>query len=304
MHRFWELWNAAYFNTPNDGGGGNPPPPGNGGGNPPPGGGNPPPGDQPWYSTALAPEHHEWARSKQFADPNAAIASYRSLEQVMGRQRLAVPKDDADEAAFNAIYQTLGRPGEAKGYKLADGVKFDDKVWDRFSGVFHKAGLSQKQAEAITKEFHAFGTEGLAAKETARATAAETEKAALQKEWGDKYDGNSDLAKRAFRAAGLSEDMSDKIEDAIGYGAFMRLFAKLGEGMGEQRLSNDGGGGNFSGNSVEQAQAAIDTRMKDPAFMKRYQSSNAAERNAAINEIQPFFKIVGDAKDAARGANR
>jgi hypothetical protein len=258
-------------------------------------------GDTPWYQSAnIAPEHHDFLRNKEFDSLDTALKSYKSLEGMIGRQRLTVPKDAADAAAYDAIYSTLGRPNDAKGYKLPEGINLEQPVAERFLGAFHKAGLSQAQVESVIKEYHGFGGEATQAKETARLAREQAEEGQLKSAWGDKFDANADLASRAFRSVGIDEATAAKIEEAVGYKAFMEMFHKVGSGMSEGAMKTDGAGGGFTANSVENAKTQRDRMLADPAFTKRYQSSNMAERNKAIEEIQPYIKIIADAKDAAR----
>jgi hypothetical protein len=284
---------------------------GEGGGTTPPapGGDTPPSGDSgPWYqSGGVAAEHHDWLRNKEFADINTAITSHKSLEQLVGRQRLAVPKDANDAAAYDALYKTLGRPADAKGYKQPDGIKIEDKAWERFSGVFHKHGIGQAQAEAIVKEYYAFGTEGKTATDSARQVQEAVEEAELKKAWGKDFDANTDIAGRAWRALGMSEETSNKIEAALGFKAFTEFFHKIGAGMSEASMKTDSGTGNGMGSgaqAVEQAKSRRDAMLADPEFLRRYQNSNQAVRNKAIEEIQPYIKLIAEAKDAARAAGK
>jgi hypothetical protein len=262
-------------------------------------------GDAPWYQTAnIAPEHHDFLRNKEFDSLDTALKSYKSLEGLIGRQRLTVPKDATDQASYDAIYSTLGRPNDAKGYKLPEGINLEQPVAERFLGAFHKAGLSQAQVESVIKEYHGFGSEATQAKETARLAREQAEEGQLKSAWGDKFDANADLASRAFRSLGIDEATATKIEEAVGYKAFMEMFHKVGAGMSEGAMKTDGGGGGFTANSVENAKTQRDRLLADPAFTKRYQSSNMAERNKAIEEIQPYIKIIAEAKEAARAAGQ
>lgn len=252
-----------------------------------------------WYAKAgAAPEHHDWMRNKEFADLNTTLASYRSLEGTIGRQRLAVPKDAADQAAYDALYTAIGRPPEAKGYKLPEGVKLEPKVWDRFSGLFHKHGVSQAAAEAIVKDYHTMGTELTQAGETERLAEEGRQEEALKKAWGKDFDAKSDIAGRAWRALGVTEELSDKLESTLGFKAFTEFFHKVGAGMTEAALKTDGGQGGGGGDNVQVAMAARDRLMGDPEFLKRYQNSNQAIRQKAIDEIQPYFKIIAAHKDS------
>lgn len=255
-------------------------------------------GDGTWYGKAgIAPEHHEWLGSKQFADPNLQIASHRSLETLIGRQRLAVPANAEDKEAHEAIFKTLGRPDKPEGYKLPEGSKISGDEWKNFAPIFHEAGISQAQAERILAAYEKRGGDISAAAETERANEEARQVAALDTEWGSAAEGNKDIAAHAFRALGIDEATSDKIEQAIGYQATMKLFHKLGSGMSEAQLRVDGGKGQQGGDmggTLETAKNQLKTKFDDPVFMAKYMNSDPRVRKGAIEEVEAIQKRIAD----------
>lgn len=259
--------------------------------------GTPPaiPENAPWYQKAgVAQDHHEWLHAKQFADVNTALTSYRSLEGVVGRERLAVPKDATDTAALDAIYKTLGRPDKWEDYKLPEGSKIDGEKWKTYAPVFHKHGASPALVNDIVTTLEAQAAEHAAAVEVERANAEKAEIAAIEKEWGSALEANSDIAARAFRALGIDEATSDKIEAAIGYAATMKLFHNIGSGMSEAKMHQDGtkGGNQDMGGSLEGVKRQLDAKLKDAEFLKRYQNHDPRVRKEAIDEIEALQKQI------------
>lgn len=268
---------------------------GNGGA---PGAGGQPVQDGTWYGKAgISAEHHEWLGSKQFADPNLQIASHRSLETLIGRQRLAVPANAEDKEAHEAIYKSLGRPDKPDGYKLPEGSKISGDEWKNFAPIFHEAGVSQAQAERILAAYEKRGGDINTAAETERLNEETRQTAALDAEWGSAAEANKDIAARAFRALGIDEATSDKIEAAIGYQATMKLFHKLGSGMSEAQMRVDGGKGNSGGDmggSLEGAKGKLKAKFDDPVFMAKYMNSDPRVRKGAIEEVEAIQKTIAD----------
>ncbi len=260
--------------------------------------GGAPAADGPWYKQAgIADDHHSWLESKQFADMNTALASYRSLEGVIGRDRLAVPKDAEDQSAYDAIYKTLGRPDSPDKYELPENSKIDGDQWKAFAPIFHEAGVSQKQAAQILSAYEARATELHEAAEVERANQETAQIAALEKEWGSAHKANSDIASRAFRALGLDEATTDKVEQAIGYDATMKLFHKIGSGMSESRLIQDGEPGDQgAGTTLEGAQKKLDALLHDAEFSKRYHNSDPRVRQPAIEQVEAIQKQIAELK--------
>lgn len=63
---------------------------------------------------------------------------------------MVIPKDDTDEAGWNAVYGKLGRPDKPDGYKVPDQIK-DDPLVTEFSTHAHKLGLTARQYEETMK---------------------------------------------------------------------------------------------------------------------------------------------------------
>jgi len=114
--------------------------------------------------------------------------------------------------------------------------------------LFHKAGLSPTQAKALAEGWNemqaterAAEAEREAAAEREAVALAQRQQADLKREWGDKFDANTELAKRAIRsgmaAAGLKDDgmaeLIGTLERAHGFAAVHKFFAALGAPMAE-----------------------------------------------------------------------
>ena len=114
--------------------------------------------------------------------------------------------------------------------------------------LMHKAGLSPTQAKALAEGWNemqaterAAEAEREAAAEREAVALAQRQQADLKREWGDKFDANTELAKRAIRsgmaAAGLKDDgmaeLIGTLERAHGFAAVHKFFAALGAPMAE-----------------------------------------------------------------------
>lgn len=260
--------------------------------------------DAPWYVQAGIPqEQHDYIKTKGWDGPASLLESQRNLEKLVGRERLPMPTGKDDAESIDKITKALGRPDGADGYALPDTLKdaFKPEAVKHFNKVFHDLKLADWQAEGLLASVHKFTQDGAAEKTRQTEAQVETDKKNLEAEWGNKLADNEDLAGRAYRAVGLSEDLASKIEGAIGYKAFMLLFHNIGSKMAEDTLKQDGNvGGAGQGSSFEQtpevAQAQIDKLLADPEFMKRYTSSNQKIREPAIEEMQKWHKIKAGAK--------
>lgn len=142
---------------------------------------------------------------KSFEKPKDLLANYIELSKKQERAILQ-PGEDATEEEKRAYLKALGVPEDVKGYELPKmnkelaGQLGDVKSFNEwFASTAHALDMTKAQAEGFYKKYVEALTEK--AKESAdeiKAQAAERA-GSLKKEWGDKTDGNFELARRAFR---------------------------------------------------------------------------------------------------------
>ena len=154
-------------------------------------------------------------------------------------------KSPADLVAKVRSYQP---PDSPDGYEIPvpDGESPD--FAKAVAPLFHKAGLSSDQARALAEGWNemqaaerAADAEREAAEAREAAALAERQQADLKREWGEKFDANVELSRRAIRsgmaAAGLKDDgmaeMIASLERAHGFAAVHKFFAALGAPMAE-----------------------------------------------------------------------
>lgn len=268
---------------------------GNGGGA---GGG----GGAPWYGEIPAEraELREWVANKAFADPITALESAYNLEKLVGAppdQIIKLPKPD-DAAAWDQVWNRLGRPEKPEGYELpvpvgADGKpsEADAKFSQFVAGVFHKAGLPKAMAQAIAKQVNEYSAQQRQAYVQELETRANQELEALKAEWGQEYDKRAEWGRRGLKAygekAGLTGDDLNALENAIGTAKMLKLFVALGETTGEHDF---GGGGEGGGSALtpQQAKAKIDE-------LRQQRMENKISQEDYLKEVDRLAPIAARA---------
>ena len=161
------------------------------------------------------------------------IKGHRSLEKHMGvpADRLLRLPERMEGADADAIYDRLGRPADAKDYKVTvpEGMEAASPEFvDWAKSAFHKIGLSAAQGEALTNSWNEF----MAAQATAAVAdvTAQVQDATqkLQKEWGAAYEQNRAVGTRARVALELSDQDVDAISSSLGIERTVKLFHKIG----------------------------------------------------------------------------
>lgn len=226
-------------------------------------------------------------------DLNGLAKSYVHAQRMIGKDKITIPADTADASEWDMFYERLGRPGDGN-YKLdpkglmPDDLPFDPQVLDRFQKVFHAAGLNQKQAEGVFKNYLEYVGEvhknNLAGVEQQRQGWVNE----LQKEFGRAFDERVDLAVRAVETFGGQDFM--KWLDQTGMGdhpMFVKMFAQIGQQM-QEALASPGQSRSWT-MTPETARQEIARMQRDEAFMKSYMTPAATGHKEAVQKMQDLF---------------
>lgn len=151
----------------------------------------------------------------------------------------AKPAEPAEPAA-PAVDPKMVVPESPDGYTLPVPEGEDGAFAKTAAAWFHEAGIPPAQAEKLAAKWNEFAAaqnktrvDSEAAAEAQAEARFKEEDAGLRKEWGDKYDANIELGKRAFREFGFTPDIVDAVEDKVGPAQLFKIFAKIGSGLGE-----------------------------------------------------------------------
>lgn len=257
-----------------------------------------------WYS-GLDQDSQGWLQNKQYFGPDLAkgdvgqgvlamIKAHRGMESIMGKNRVAVPKDAADKEGWDAYYTAGGRPADPKGYELKAGDGGDQKIADRFTEIAHKHGLSKQQVQAMAPEWDAFAKETVAARQAVadqQYTAnSQADLDGLKAEWGGQTDAKFAAAQRAKIAYGLAPETMNKIERAIGTKSFITLLSNIGANVSEDGGAGQGENG-FAATTAVAARAKLNELRADKPWLAKYKAGGSEE----VAEFRRLTKIIADA---------
>lgn len=152
----------------------------------------------------------------------------------------AEPAKADEPKAAEPVDPKMVVPETPDGYTLPVPEGEDGAFAKTAASWFHEAGIPPAQAEKLaekwnefTAEHHRLAAEAEANAEKQAEAKFKADDSALRKEWGDKYDANIELGKRAYREFGFTEDVVDAIESKVGSAELFKIFAKIGQGLGE-----------------------------------------------------------------------
>lgn len=258
---------------------------------PPAGGTSPatPPtgGEGAWYAAHPDENIRNWAANKGWNDPMAALDSSYNLEKLIGFEKagrtLVMPKEDATPEERTAFFRKLGVPEKVDGYKVPEAMAADPFI-KQFQEQALKTNMLPQQFEDTLNWYQNTQKAAIEAQQQAFVAAGEQAIATLKGDWGQAYDQNIELARRAanqFLPAGTPEERKAQmhvIEQAVGTEAMLRFFARIGEGLGEHKTHSDGSPGGFDVMTPAQAKAKIEALKSDKEWAAAYVKGDAGKR--------------------------
>lgn len=233
-------------------------------------------GDE-WYDE-LSDEYRNHPSITKFSDANGLAKSYLSLESLMGRDKIPVPKGDDDVNAWSLYNKAFNIPNSAEDYKFE--FEGDETQLTGYKQLAHKYHLSNDVAQALLnahiQDFKDYEERKV------QAFNAQSEEATkqLKAEWGLKYDENLKSARTFLEKMSDSKEEYDYYNDKIGNDVhFIKLLSKMGNSISEGSLGGfEGQVGGFTKTPAE-AKAELDKIMNDPS--DAYWAGSMNRRNDA-----------------------
>jgi hypothetical protein len=155
----------------------------------------------------------ELLNAKKWKSATELANGYRELEKLKGAgsSGIVIP-EEGDTEGWNKVFDTIGRPAEPKEYSLdyQGDMELDDNLMNSFKEYAHGLGLTQKQFNEVVN----FQLEAMQGQQTQLddyyASVNEEATAALKKEWGDKYEANTQKAFDVANKLGIFETLENR----------------------------------------------------------------------------------------------
>jgi hypothetical protein len=232
-----------------------------------------------------------YVSAKGWQSPSDLLSSYRNLEKFAGGSKnlLELPGPDAEASAWDAVYNKLGRPESPDKYGLEVSQGADPELVNWFGNTAHKLGLTEKQAKSLYNEWNGMTGSMQQQMQQQMAQQSEQELGALKQEWGQAFDKMIDSGKRAVQALGFDEGKLSEYESKLGTADMLKLFATLGQKMGEDSFEGGerSGTGGFGMTPAMAKQQIADLKM-DKQFMDHYISGNPD----AVNKMKRLMEAA------------
>lgn len=179
-----------------------------------------------------------WDAEKKVPRVEELGKSYKSLEQLLGKDRIPVPQAEDDEDGWQRWYAAGGRPEKPDDYELErpslpDDLPYDEELEKSFRTYAHVNGLNKKQTKNIFDAFVKTQTERHSAWSTQQKQARAQSEQALRREYGNQYEAKVQAAKSALSQYADPDYL--KWLDETGHGndpRVIRAWIKVGSEMG------------------------------------------------------------------------
>ena len=175
--------------------------------------------------------------------------SYIHAQKMIGADKIALPGKNASEEEWDAVYNRLGKPEEAKTYEEDFGdLPIPEENVKNFKEAAHKLGLNQTQFKGLTswyKDIIQTQVEDMTV--DADTKRAESE-AALRKEFGKTYDAKLKSSQRVFQTYGDTKFLDVELKDGTKLGnhpTFIKLMSNIADTISEDKIATGEKGSEF-----------------------------------------------------------
>lgn len=208
-----------------------------------------------------------------------------NLRKQVPMDKVVLPGVNATEDELNEFYAKLGRPATLEDYVVEKPEDLPDEYWNAEEVtaakiIFHKIGLTQAQAKALT-EFNNQRTANALKK-----MAEDNERAkgkmvtALRNKWGTAYDERLHLCNRMISENTTEGEQREEILKHIGNSPFVGDFlANIASKFVEHKIITD----------IETPSANLEERKKDLMNSDAYKDRNHPDHKETSLAVQRIF---------------
>ena len=193
------------------------------------------------WKASLSEEVRSDKSLENIKDIEGLAKSYVHAQKMVGADKIPVPNKYATDKDWDAVYEKLGRPKSADGYKfdLPQDKKVDEVSLKEFSTQAHKLGLLPGQAQGMVKFYNEMTAKSLQDADGKALAAREASEKTLKQEFGQAYDQKVTQAATLAKSVGATDILNRNLEDGTKLGDhpdMIKVFAQLASKMGEDSI--------------------------------------------------------------------
>jgi len=234
---------------------------------------------------------------KNVADVNELAKQFVNQQPMLGREKLVIPTEDSTDEERREYLTKLGVPETAEDYEsptegMPEGIEINAEHTKAFFKEALDMGLNKQQAARLIR-YEATLAAKLTTDNAEAATAAQAETdVTLRSEWGNAYEQNLGLAKKAVEIFGGAELQDHLNKTGLGNNiAMLRAFGKIGRMVAEDEIIGTGSGQSFAMSPAE-ANAKINELNADVDFVKAKNDRRNPGHQKALDDLADLYKIA------------
>lgn len=246
------------------------------------------------WTASLDPDVAPVISTKGWKTPSEAIRSYVSLERMLGAEKVAIPGKDAKPEDWESVWAKLGRPKSGDGYEFKapeDYKDYNKDLADWARSAFHKAGVPARMANELHDAYVRYCQESWkSGQRSLESNLAETFRA-VDAEWGPDRDAKIAAARRAAQVFADSPDVVVKLEQIAGTADVLKMLARIGEAMTEDKML----GGRSQGRMTAGDAEAEIKRLRAEAIANpkhALMDKSHPDHVAAVRRMEQLYNVI------------
>ena len=236
------------------------------------------------WKASLSEEVRSDKSLENIKDIEGLAKSYVHAQKMVGSDKIPVPNKYATDKDWDAVYEKLGRPKSADGYKydLPQDKQVDEASLKEFSSQAHKLGLLPTQAQGMVKFYNEMTAKSIQDADSKALAARETSTKELKQEWGQAFDQKINQAATLAKSVGATELFDTNLADGTKLGdhpVMIKAFAELASKMGEDSIVQASGPTYLTPNQIEKQIGEL------TQTGSAYWDKNHPNHQAAVQEV-------------------
>jgi len=258
----------------------------------------PPADPQPSYpdlNTIVPAEYKDREYLKDVKDVPGVFKKLDNAVTTLGKRPTGIPHDNADPKEWDAFNKSFGVPEKADDYQLGnppEGLPKDENFQKGVKGIFHKAGVSARQAKILEKEWNDMMLQTL----KASGVAVEKQDADFTKLAGEVFGDRQEKAlgdAKILLAKYAPEKVKPHLESLSNENLI--LMAGVLDGIRREYINEDDLTG---GPAASAAMSSEEKRVKGKELMasKAYSDPFHPDHNKTVEEVQRLYGTAAPAR--------
>ena len=228
------------------------------------------------------------------SDFEGAMKSLASAERMVGKDKIPIPNEASSDVEWDAYFVAGGRPNTAGDYNLTRPEELPEEYYNQelataAQELFHKIGLSKKQADALFTFNNNTVITQLAKNVQDAELEAGTLKDGLYSDWGNAFEQKKHMGNVAIET-GTNGDVEFKERLTVKFGNdpdFIRFASNLGG-----KFAEAGSPAAASIPTPADIQESIDNEIANPAYGTDYMKHGftKAQHQAQVKKVSLLFQ--------------